>query len=169
MSSVAARVLIGCRHPRVPTQDAAVGARAHATAGVRASGSVARNRRRRCGFEKGCDVLRAARSGRNRPARATLPSAAAGGDDDEDDLHLMAMRGACLKVATDAAKLGAGVMLDKLGADVIKTKANTRDLLTEVGGGRGSAGGSESWNPADTAVDSELKAPTRGLITPSTV
>jgi myo-inositol-1(or 4)-monophosphatase len=42
------------------------------------------------------------------------------------------MRQACLKVATDAAKLGAAVMLDKLGADVVKTKANTRDLLTEV-------------------------------------
>ena len=42
------------------------------------------------------------------------------------------MRRACLKVATDAAKLGAAVMLDKLGADVVKTKANARDLLTEV-------------------------------------
>ena len=48
----------------------------------------------------------------------------------QDDLP--AMRRACLKVATDAAKLGAAVMLDKLGADVVKTKANARDLLTEV-------------------------------------
>jgi len=49
-----------------------------------------------------------------------------------DQTDLPAMRQACLKVATDAAKLGAAVMLDKLGADVVKTKANTRDLLTEV-------------------------------------
>ena len=35
----------------------------------------------------------------------------------QDDLP--AMRRACLKVATDAAKLGAAVMLDKLGADVV--------------------------------------------------
>ena len=42
------------------------------------------------------------------------------------------MRAACLRVATDAAKKGAAVMLEKLGADVVKTKANTRDLLTEV-------------------------------------
>jgi hypothetical protein len=41
------------------------------------------------------------------------------------------------EVATDAAKLGAGIMLDKLGADVIKTKANVRDLLTEVDGEAG--------------------------------
>ena len=30
----------------------------------------------------------------------------------------------------DASKAGAAVMLAKLGADVVKTKANTRDLLT---------------------------------------
>jgi myo-inositol-1(or 4)-monophosphatase len=42
------------------------------------------------------------------------------------------MRQACLRVATDAAKRGATIMLEKLGADVVKTKANARDLLTEV-------------------------------------
>ena len=42
------------------------------------------------------------------------------------------MRQMCLKVATDAAKLGAAIMLEKLGADVVQTKANARDLLTEV-------------------------------------
>ena len=47
----------------------------------------------------------------------------------QDDLPRCAGR---VLVATDAAKLGAAVMLDKLGADVVKTKANARDLLTEV-------------------------------------
>ena len=49
-----------------------------------------------------------------------------------DETDLPAMRQAILKVATDAAKLGATIMLNKLGADVVKTKANARDLLTEV-------------------------------------
>ena len=50
----------------------------------------------------------------------------------DDPSDLPAMRQMCLKVATDAAKLGATIMLEKLGADVVKTKANARDLLTEV-------------------------------------
>jgi len=49
-----------------------------------------------------------------------------------DETDLPAMRQIILKVATDASKLGATIMLDKLGADVVKTKANARDLLTEV-------------------------------------
>jgi myo-inositol-1(or 4)-monophosphatase len=49
-----------------------------------------------------------------------------------DETDLPAMRQACLRVATDAAKRGATIMLEKLGADVVKTKANARDLLTEV-------------------------------------
>lgn len=50
----------------------------------------------------------------------------------DDPSDLPAMRQMCLKVATDAAKLGAAIMLEKLGADVVQTKANARDLLTEV-------------------------------------
>ena len=50
----------------------------------------------------------------------------------KDQTDLPAMRQACLRIATDAAKLGATIMLEKLGADVVKTKANARDLLTEV-------------------------------------
>ena len=42
----------------------------------------------------------------------------------DDPSDLPAMRQMCLKVATDAAKLGAAIMLEKLGADVVQTKAN---------------------------------------------
>lgn len=62
-------------------------------------------------------------------ANGSIASAAAA---DVDDDAVRATREACLKVAIDASKLGAGIMLEKLGADVVKTKANTRDLLTEV-------------------------------------
>lgn len=41
---------------------------------------------------------------------------------------------ALLKVAVEAAKEGGNVMSRKVGADVIKTKVNARDLLTEVDG-----------------------------------
>ena len=62
------------------------------------------------------------------PAARAAASAAAADADDE----LQTTREACLKVAMDASKAGAAVMVAKLGADVVKTKANSRDLLTEV-------------------------------------
>lgn len=77
---------------------------------------------------------------RGRSSSSTRPRAlgtnpepmGAGAPIPEDQTDLPAMRQACLRVATDAAKLGATIMLEKLGADVVKTKANARDLLTEV-------------------------------------
>ena len=75
------------------------------------------------------------------PRRASPPPRALGSNPEpmghnavlpDDPSDLPAMRQMCLKVATDAAKQGSAIMLEKLGADVVKTKANARDLLTEV-------------------------------------
>ena len=68
-------------------------------------------------------------SHRQRPiAAASASSSSSSGVTTPDEETLAKI----LAVATDAAKKGAAVMLQKLGADVVKTKANTRDLLTEV-------------------------------------
>ena len=62
----------------------------------------------------------------------------------DDPSDLPAMRQMCLKVATDAAKLGAAIMLEKLGADVVQTKARARPAH---GGGPRGAGGHRGARP----------------------